>query len=524
MFHSRFAKVLVLSSGQALTALVGIVSMAVLTRVFSKLDYATYRQTLMAYSFAVPFVTLGLDRSLYFFLPGEKKRPRALLVENLLLLTIAGLILSLFILFGGNHLLARRLNNPNLAPILLLLVPYALLMLPASSMSACLMARDRTEQVAEFNVASRLVMLVLVLVPVFFWATPAAAIMGTVAGAALTTTAALFLMFRACASGPWHPTWSSIKAQLAFAVPLGLASLVGTVSLSLDQVLVSARCSPDVFAVYAVGAIEIPLVGMITGSITSVVMVDYARFYREARIDEIVMLIHRAMTKSAMLLLPIMVFLFCVAPDLMCFLFGERYRDSSAPFRVYLLLLPMRTITFGAVLQATGKSHHILISSTFGLATNAALGWFAIGWIGPVGAAWASVITTYLVCVLYLMKAIGSTLHVSVCKLFPWMELLKQMAATIIPGIATLATMMFLPGPPLVRLVAGSTVYGSLLISILSLAGLVRFGDILDRARALFGAGLRRLGFDAGQSAAPSPSIPRDALVPLQGRPTDRNV
>lgn len=76
MFHSRSAKVLVLSSGQALTALVGLISMTVTTHVFSTLDYATFRQANLAYAVAVPFVMLGLDRTLYFFLPGEKDRPR----------------------------------------------------------------------------------------------------------------------------------------------------------------------------------------------------------------------------------------------------------------------------------------------------------------------------------------------------------------------------------------------------------------------------------------------------------------
>ena len=85
---SRSVKVIILASGQTLTALVGIVSMAVLARVFSKLDMATYGQTMLAYTFAVPFVTLGLDRALYFFLPAEKKRPRARLVKDRLLLTV----------------------------------------------------------------------------------------------------------------------------------------------------------------------------------------------------------------------------------------------------------------------------------------------------------------------------------------------------------------------------------------------------------------------------------------------------
>lgn len=487
MIESRAAKVVILASGQALTALVGIVSMAVLTRVFDKLDYATYRQTLMAFSFAVPFVTLGLDRALYFFLPGEKERPRALLVENLLLLTAAGGILSLFLLLGGNHLLAQRLNNPDLASILLLFIPYPLLMLPASAMNACLMARNRTEQVAGFNVGSRLVMLVLMLLPVLFWRTPAAAIVGTVVGAAITTAAALYLMFSACPSGPWRPAWRSLTAQLAFAVPLGLATLVGTVTLSLDQVLVSMRCSPEVLAVYSVGAMEIPLIGMVTNSITSVVIVDYARYYRERRIGDMVMLIHRAMAKSAIFLLPIMVFLLCIAPDMMAFLFGEPYRDSSAPFRVFLLLLPVRTITFGAVLQATGRSRAILISSILTLAANAVLGWLAIGWIGPVGTAMASVASIYLICVPYLMKAICSTLHVSVRELFPWLELAKILATTIIPGIATWAVMVFSPGPPVVRLVVSSVVYGGLLLPVMSLAGLVQMGDIVRQVRSYAG-------------------------------------
>ncbi|MCE5267370.1 MAG: hypothetical protein LLG00_05740, partial [Planctomycetaceae bacterium] len=89
----------------------------------------------------------------------------------------------------------------------------------ASSMSGCLMARNRTEQVAGFNVGSRLVMLLLVVLPVLIWPTPTAAIGGTVLGAAITSIIAILLMFRACPTGSWRPTRSGIKAQLWFAVP-----------------------------------------------------------------------------------------------------------------------------------------------------------------------------------------------------------------------------------------------------------------------------------------------------------------
>ncbi len=460
MVASRSAKVLILSSGQALTTLVGIASAAVLARLFSQHDYASYRQTLLAYTFAVPFVTLGFDRALYFFLPNEENHSRRILVENLLCLLAGGVLLSLFLLFGGNRLLATRFNNPELISLLLLLVPYPLL-LPATSVPACLMARNRTEHLAGFNVGSRLLMFLVIVVPCLTWPHPSTAIIGTVLGATVTTTAALTLMFRVCNTGNLRPTWSGIRQQFLFSVPLGLASLIGTVSQSLDQLMVAAFCPTDAFAVYVNGAMEIPLIGMITGSVTSVVMVDYACYYRQGRTAEIVALIHRAMEKCAMVLLPAMIFLFCLAPELMRLMFGKPYEASSIPFRIYLLMLPIRTLTFGAVLQATGHSRNVLIQSILGLFVGACFDYVGIRLFGPVGAAIGSVVTIYLVSVPYLSSVLGSALKTSTSRLFPWLTLGKIFLASLLPGLVTAGLLSLFVLPDVIRLLIAAAVYGS---------------------------------------------------------------
>jgi O-antigen/teichoic acid export membrane protein len=472
MSASRTSKVLILSSGEALTALVGIISAAVLTRVFSQDDYASYRQTLLAFTFAVPFVTLGLPRALYFFLPGEEKRTRGILVENLLWLLGGGLLLSLFLLLGGNQLLAMRFSNPDLSKLLLLLIPYPLLMLPAASLAACLMARNRTEQVAGFNVGSRLVMLLAIVVPCLFWPVPSTAIIGTVIGAAVTTAVALFLMFRACNVGDWRPTWPGLKQQIRFSVPLGLATLVGAVSQTLDQVMVAAICTPAIFAVYVNGAMKIPLISMITGSATSVLMADYARLFKEGRVTEIVALIHRAMVKCAVLLFPAMVFLLCMAPELMCFVFGKPYQESAIPFRIYLLMLPVRTLTFGAVLQASGHSRKILISSVIGLATNAILLWCAIHFVGPLLAPIGPVVSLYAFVVPYYVLSLQAILRCSFASLFPWVELAKLMALSCLAVPLLLALKHFgADWPNVVVLASAGAVYG-----VITIGGLMAFG------------------------------------------------
>jgi O-antigen/teichoic acid export membrane protein len=473
-----------LSSGQALTALVGIIGAAVLARVFSKNDYASYRQTLLAYTFAVPFVTLGFDRALYYFLPGEEKRSRGILIENLLWLLGGGALLSLFLLLGGNRLLAMRFNNPDLGRLLLLLIPYPLLMLPAASLSACLMACNRAEQVAGFNVASRLLMLLAIVVPCLIWPRPSTAIIGTVVGAAVTTAAALTLMFRVCNAGSWHPTTAGIRKQVRFSIPLGLAGLLGTVSQSLDQVMVAAFCSTAAFAVYVNGAMEIPLIGMITGSVTSVLIVDYARLHKEGHLDEIVALIHRAMVKCALILIPVMAFLLCMAPELMRLLFGKPYEGSATFFRIYLLLLPVRTLTFGAILAATGNSHYILIQTVIGVIAQLIATWYGIHWFGAIGAASASVVTMYLVTIPYLLIVLRRILQQPIRSLFPWRDLAKVGGASFAPAIVILLLRYWIRVPDLVLLAVAGTTYAGLVALLLSWLGYVSLPQLYAQAVA----------------------------------------
>ncbi len=484
MAQSRSIKAIILASGQSLTTLVGLVSAVVLTRLFTQDDYATYRQTLLAYTFAAPFVILGLDRALFYFLPNEKRRTRGVLVENLLLLAVGGLGLTLFLLAGGNHLLAGRFNNPALVTALLLLAPYPLFMVPTTTLSACLLARDRTAQVAAYNVSSRLIMLLAVVLPCLFFPQPTVAIVGMVAGAGIAAMIAMTLMFRACDSGDWRPTFGGMRSQIAFSVPLGLSTLVGTVSRGLDQVFVAAMCPAATFAVFVNGAMEIPLVGIITGSVTSVLIVDYAKLYKEGRLDEIVRLIHRAMVKCALILIPVMAFLLCMAPELMRLLFGARYEGSAVPFRIYLLLLPIRTLTFGAIFMATGNSRYILGQAIIPLVGKLLLTSYAISYFGPSGAAMTTVLIAYCATIPYSLVYLCRILNERALRLFPWISLLKIGLASFAPTLVILLMKNLLPWPDSVCLATASAVYGLMILAMLKWLGLADVGMMLANIRS----------------------------------------
>ncbi|MEZ6083399.1 MAG: hypothetical protein R3E58_05475 [Phycisphaerae bacterium] len=114
---------------------------------------------------------MGLSECLYYFIPRENPGLAVSFSENLVLLTIGGLLFASFLLLGGNHLLARRFDNPDLVYPLLVIAPYGLFMIMTKSLTACLMSADRYRQVAMYNFGSRLFMLVMVVGIVCIWPT-----------------------------------------------------------------------------------------------------------------------------------------------------------------------------------------------------------------------------------------------------------------------------------------------------------------------------------------------------------------
>lgn len=455
-----------------------------LARLFSKYDYATYRQTMLVYYFIGPMVMLGLDRSLYYFMPNEPQRSRGLLVENLGLLALGGAAIGLFLVAGGNVLFAAWFDNPQLASTLLILAPYPLLMLPTASVAACLLAQNRAGRVAMFTVVSRVAMLVAIVLPCLIWPTPEIGVLGATAGAAASAALAVIVTARACRTGSWRPTLEGLRRQLTYSIPLGLASLAGVITRNLDKVMVAALCVPEAFAVFVNGAIEIPLVGIVTGSVTSVLIVDYARLHREGRTAEVVALIHRAMTKTAMVLLPAMALLMCVAPELMRVLFGATYEASAAPFRVYLLLLPVRSLTFGAILMATGNSRYVMYEAFLGLVVKVIVAWYAIKLYGATGAAAASVVVLYCVSVPYMATVLRRVLGQPVRTLFPWWGMVRVGLASLLPVVPLLLVRNLLVVPDAAALLLSAVIYVAGLLVMFESLGLLRLRNVVARLRS----------------------------------------
>jgi O-antigen/teichoic acid export membrane protein len=242
---------------------------------------------------------------------------------------------------------------------------------------------------------------------------------------------ALLLMFRAVPDGMSRPTLRGIWEQLKFSVFLGLAGALGAFTLSLDKLVVSSLCQPEAFAIYANGAIEIPLFSVLTGSVLAVILPDITRLYKEGRFHEALALWQRAARKCALIVFPVMWFLLVMAPDLVCVLFSSKYTDSALPFRLYQTALPLRIVAWGAMFMAAGKSHLILIRTAGECIVSLGLSVLCVKLLGYNGAALGTVLTAYMFSTVFHLVMIARLYEVRIRALLPFGNLLKMLLVSL---------------------------------------------------------------------------------------------
>lgn len=477
---------LVLSSGRAIGAVAAIAITAILTRTLSIDAYATHKQALLLYAFATPLLTLGLPKALYTFIPARPDHARGALLENLTLLLAGGALFALALPLGLAQFAADRFANPALAHAALWMAPYALAMAPMTALGACLVAGGHITPLVRFNLASRLALLVAVALAAVTLADARATLAAHALWATLALAPALMLMIRTTHGG--RPTLIGMRAQLAFAIPLGIASLLGTLSTQLDKLIVSAMCTPRDFAIYTTGALELPLIGIITGAMSAVVLPDLTRFHRAGTPEKIIALWQRAMNLALLLLTPAMFAVLLAGPELIIVLFSADYAEAATPLRIYALTLPLRAAVYGSVLMATGHTRQITLSAAFGLALNALLSVIAVRAIGPTGAAWATVATTYAV-VAFMLRPMSRALGCRARDLMPWRHIARVIALTAMPAALVWLALTLLSEaigadaidavPPLLRLFAIGGLYAALVAAAYAIAGVATPRDLI---------------------------------------------
>lgn len=419
--QSRAFRVILLAFGQGMSGVIDIALKAVLARVFLKEEYAVYIAAMLVYSTVYPILSLGLPTTTYLNLPrGQSQgRGRGVLLENQILLMALGASFSVFLLLGGAGLIADSMRNAGLVGALNVLALYFVFSLPLLALDGVLLVNGQSLTIVIFRIASQIARFLGVLIPTLVWQTPIAALAGLMIMSVVLWLVGAALMWRSTPADDWRPRFGSAWKQVLLGLPLLLATSFGALQFNLDTWLVSILGTPEQLAVFALGATELPLIGLFTAAVTQVLLADTARMFQEDKREEIARLIWSATRSNVIFLLPTMVFFLVTANSVVPLLYSDAYRESILPFTLYLLIIPARFINYSSIEIASGKTWIVPIIFGANMVLTALLTIFLYPTFSYLGATLSYLLVTYLFAVPVHLIVFTRLLKLPLWKAFP---------------------------------------------------------------------------------------------------------
>lgn len=456
-----------LALGSLVTHGAGLLGTVLLARVLTKSDMGAYQQLLLVHAVVTSLLLGGVPAALLYFFPraaSDEERSRWTF-DAYVLLTAAGVVAAV-LLVALREPLSDALGTPQLAPALVAFAPYVFFSFVQAVMPNALIAVRRGQLASVLNAVGAALWLGAVLLVTATGGTVRdVALALSVAGAisaAISVVAVLRIVGVRLGPIRWRPL-------LGYGVPLALTGLVGMLGYQLDRVIVAASFTPTEFAVYALGAVQVPIALLVRQAVNSVLIPVLSERWAAEDPFGMAGLWCDAMRKTSLVILPMFVFLMVTSEAVVVTLFGDAYADSAGIFRVYLALLPLNVATWGLIPMAAGRTGMNVYGSIVLLVVNAAVALALIGPLGLYGAAAATPVAGLAVAVYFLARS-SKLLGVPVAAIMPLGMLVVNLAVSAVAGLPVLAILL-LELPPPVELVVTGAVYVPLCVALLRLTG-----------------------------------------------------
>lgn len=398
---------------------IGFLIPVAMVRLLDQHDYGTYQQLLLVGNAVIGVMVLGIPTSIYYFHHQVARTQQPVLVlQTGLLLAAAGLIAGLAVASASSWL-AGRMSNPELQPLLHIYSLYIGFFIAGEYFMHWLVSQNRYRAALGWESADTVLRATVLLAPLWL----GFGLTGVVTAAVVYA----LLRFAARTGCTWRSVrnavtgWTGLtfaRAQLGYSIPLGMTSCVGLVNGLADRALVAAFFSPAQFAVYVVGALEIPLDVIFQSSVANVLRATFPRLIRERNMAELVRVWRETVRKLALVVLPSFVFLLEFSREFIVLLFTGQYAESVGVFRIYLFLMPLQMLVLSVIPQVFGRTRINLYLATVAMIANLALCLTLLDLIGFHGAALSTVIVAYVMTGAYLAVA-SRLIGVSVMELLP---------------------------------------------------------------------------------------------------------
>ncbi len=423
---------------------VTMLSAMLLSRFRSVEEYGTYSELLLVVNLVITIIMMGLPNSLNYFLgraDTTEEKDRFLSVYYSVS-TILSVVVGAVLVFCTPFLVSY-FKNPEIKNFIYFLAIFPWTKIICASIENVLVAYNKANTIMLFRISNSVCLLLIILIVKFF-SLNFYVYMLFFLGVEVAFSIWVYIIVRGVSDKfKFLIDKNLIHDILVFSIPIGLASTVGTLNAELDKFVIGGLMDTESLAVYTNASKEMPFT-IIATSITAVLLPRLAKMLKEKRTDDAISLWGYALKISYICMCFFAFALIVFSPEVMTFLYSEKYLAGVSVFCVYSAVLILRCTYWGMILNASGNTKFILYSSIFSLVLNIILNYIffmLFGFIGPAVATFIAQLTVNLL----QLTASARLLNVKFSKIFPWRELFKYTCVNLIFAVIFYIVKIVLP-------------------------------------------------------------------------------
>lgn len=398
-----------------------------------------YREAFQVVTNAIVILPLGFSMSAYYFLAREATARRSAAIFNILIFNfvvggLACLALFLFPQIVGNMFHSDELLR--LAPKIGIVIWIWIF---ATFLETVAIANQEARVATAFIVTASVSKTLLMGAAVLAFSTVESFLYSAMIQGIIQTFLLLNYL-RSRFPGFWHSFDAAFfREQLRYAIPFGLTGVLWMAQLDIHNYFVGYKFSPSDFAIYAYGCFEVPLLAMLTESVTSVLIPRMNALQLTGDRDEMIRLMARATRKLAFFYFPIYVFLLVTANTFIVTLFTEKYQASASIFVINITVLPFSVLILDPVVRSYKELGQVfLLTRLFVLTCMVGVLYFGLEYLsltGMISVAVGAIVAEKLIAQSMVIRKLGLGLrHLKLLT-----TTANTAAASALAGLATYA-------------------------------------------------------------------------------------
>ncbi len=420
-----------LIGGRVVSAVLTFALPLVLARMLTPEIFGTYKQFFLIASTVQLTGQLGLTQSLYYFLPRGGDRRGAYLGQTISSLAILGFLFGA-ILWLSMPLVGRWVGDGALVGVRTPLSLFVAFMLSAAPLEGALMSEGRVGGAALAYVLTDGVRAASLVIGAHYWG--ASGLFWAAAATSAARVAAVLILGLVRVLPFDRPRVDLFREQLAYALPFAGASYLYVAQRYFSQYAVSASFNAATFALFAVASFHLPVVDIIFGPMSEVMMVRIGNAEHKHDKRAVRASWNDTVLKLASILFPATACAWLFGPTVLPILFTHKY-DASVPlFMLATFEIPLWILPLDALLRSAGQTRFLFLFNCARLVVTSALVVGGLKLFGLQGAIAGGIASEALARFGMLFRA-SKFLQAPMARVCDWSPLVRTAAAAALAAL-----------------------------------------------------------------------------------------